>query len=242
MSSERRSPLLRVTNLHAGYGDGEVLHGISLEVAVGEFLSIIGANTAGKSTLLRAISCLVPRVSGKIEFEGNDLLPLAAHEVPRLGIAHVPEGRHVFPDMSVEDNLLIGAFARRRDRDIGTRLDEVFALFPRLRERAAQRGGSMSGGEQQMVAIGRALMLRPRLLMLDEPSHGLAPMVVEELHRTLVEIHARGTAILLVEQNSALALSLADRGIVLESGRVVLDGSADTLRNDPRIREAYLGI
>jgi branched-chain amino acid transport system ATP-binding protein len=242
MSSERRSPLLRVTNLHAGYGDGEVLHGISLEVAVGEFLSIIGANTAGKSTLLRAISGLVPRVSGKVEFEGNDLLPLAAHEVPRLGIAHVPEGRHVFPDMSVEDNLLIGAFARRRDRDIGTRLDEVFALFPRLRERAAQRGGSMSGGEQQMVAIGRALMLRPRLLMLDEPSHGLAPMVVEELHRTLVEIHARGTAILLVEQNSALALSLADRGIVLESGRVVLDGSADTLRNDPRIREAYLGI
>jgi branched-chain amino acid transport system ATP-binding protein len=242
MSSERRSPLLCVTNLHAGYGDGEVLHGISLEVAVGEFLSIIGANTAGKSTLLRAISCLVPRVSGKIEFEGNDLLLLAAHEVPRLGIAHVPEGRHVFPDMSVEDNLLIGAFARRRDRDIGTRLDEVFALFPRLRERAAQRGGSMSGGEQQMVAIGRALMLRPRLLMLDEPSHGLAPMVVEELHRTLVEIHARGTAILLVEQNSALALSLADRGIVLESGRVVLDGSADTLRNDPRIREAYLGI
>jgi branched-chain amino acid transport system ATP-binding protein len=242
MSSERRAPLLRVTNLHAGYGDGEVLHGISLEVAVGEFLSIIGANTAGKSTLLRAISGLVPRVSGKVEFEGNDLLPLAAHEVPRLGIAHVPEGRHVFPDMSVEDNLLIGAFARRRDRDIGTRLDEVFALFPRLRERAAQRGGSMSGGEQQMVAIGRALMLRPRLLMLDEPSHGLAPMVVEELHRTLVEIHARGTAILLVEQNSALALSLADRGIVLESGRVVLDGSADTLRNDPRIREAYLGI
>jgi branched-chain amino acid transport system ATP-binding protein len=242
MSSERRAPLLRVTNLHAGYGDGEVLHGISLEVAVGEFLSIIGANTAGKSTLLRAISRLVPRVSGKMEFEGSDLLPLAAHEVPRLGIAHVPEGRHVFPDMSVEDNLLIGAFARRRDRDIGTRLDEVFALFPRLRERAAQRGGSMSGGEQQMVAIGRALMLRPRLLMLDEPSHGLAPMVVEELHRTLVEIHARGTAILLVEQNSALALSLADRGIVLESGRVVLDGSADTLRNDPRIREAYLGI
>jgi branched-chain amino acid transport system ATP-binding protein len=242
MSCERRSPLLRVTNLHAGYGGGEVLHGISLEVAVGEFLCIIGANTAGKSTLLRAISRLVPRASGKIEFGGNDVLPLAAHEVPRLGIAHVPEGRHVFPDMSVEDNLLIGAFARRRDRDIKARLDEVFALFPRLRERGTQRGGSMSGGEQQMVAIGRALMLRPRLLMLDEPSHGLAPMVVEELHRTLVEIHARGTAILLVEQNSALALSLADRGIVLESGRVVLDGSADTLRNDPRIREAYLGI
>ncbi|MEA2760244.1 MAG: branched-chain amino acid transport system ATP-binding protein [Methylobacteriaceae bacterium] len=236
------SALLRVTELRASYGDAQVLHGVSLEVTPGDFVCIIGANTAGKSTLLRAISRLVPRVSGRIEFDGNNLLALSAQEVPRVGIAHVPEGRHVFPDMSVEDNLLIGAFARRRDGDMEARLDEVFALFPRLRERRAQRGGSMSGGEQQMVAIGRALMLRPRLLMLDEPSHGLAPMVVEELHRTLREIHARGTAILLVEQNSALALSLATRGIVLESGRIALAGSADTLRNDPRVREAYLGI
>jgi branched-chain amino acid transport system ATP-binding protein len=242
MPCKGRSPLLSVTDLHAGYGDAEVLHGVSLKVEAGDFLCIVGANTAGKSTLLRTISRLVPRVSGSIEFDGKDLLPLSAHEVPRLGIAHVPEGRHVFPDMSVEDNLLIGAFARRRDTTIESRLDEVFGLFPRLRERRAQRGGSMSGGEQQMVAIGRALMLRPRLLMLDEPSHGLAPMVIEELHRTLVEIHARGTAILLVEQNSALALSLAMRGIVLESGDVVLEGSAEELRNDPRVREAYLGM
>ena len=242
MPSEASSPLLRVENLHAGYGDAEVLHGVSLELLAGDFLCIIGANTAGKSTLLRAISRVVPRVSGTIKFGGSDLIPLSSHDVPRLGIAHVPEGRHVFPDMSVEDNLLIGAFTHRQAGNIASHLDEVFALFPRLRERRTQRAGSMSGGEQQMVAIGRGLMLRPTLLMLDEPSHGLAPLVVAELHRTLVEIHARGTAVLLVEQNSALALSLATRGIVLESGRVVLEGSADTLRNDPRVREAYLGI
>jgi branched-chain amino acid transport system ATP-binding protein len=240
MPSEARS-LLSVTDLRAGYTHADVLQGISLHVAFGDFLCIIGANTAGKSTLLRAISRLVPRTSGSIEFDRHDLLPLSAYEVPRLGIAHVPEGRHVFPDMDVEDNLLIGAFAHRRAAGTQARLDEVFALFPRLRERRTQRAGSMSGGEQQMVAIGRALMLRPRLLMLDEPSHGLAPMIVEELHRTLTEIHARGTAILLVEQNAALALSLATRGIVLESGRVALEGSADALRDDPRMREAYLG-
>ncbi|MEA2834841.1 MAG: branched-chain amino acid transport system ATP-binding protein [Methylobacteriaceae bacterium] len=234
--------MLRVADLRADYGNAEILHGISLEIGRGDFVCIIGANTAGKSTLLRAISRLVPRVSGTIEFDGKDLLPLSAHEVPQMGIAHVPEGRHVFPDMSVEDNLLIGAFAHRRADDIASRLNEVFALFPPLRERRAQRGGSMSGGEQQMVAIGRALMLRPRLLMLDEPSHGLAPLVVEELHRTLKQIHARGTAILLVEQNSALALSLATRAIVLESGRIALRGTAETLRNEPRVREAYLGI
>jgi branched-chain amino acid transport system ATP-binding protein len=242
MSSEGRFPLLRVGELRADYGSAEVLRGVSLEIERGDFVCIIGANTAGKSTLLRAISRLVPRVSGTIEFDGKDLLPLSPHEVPRMGIAHVPEGRHVFPDMSVEDNLLIGAFAHRRYSGVAAQLNEVFTLFPRLRERRAQRGGSMSGGEQQMVAIGRALMLRPRLLMLDEPSHGLAPLVVEELHRTLKEIHARGTAILLVEQNSALALSLAGRGIVLESGRVTLTGSVDRLRNDPRVREAYLGV
>jgi branched-chain amino acid transport system ATP-binding protein len=234
--------LLRVADLRADYGNAEILHGISLEIGRGDFVCIIGANTAGKSTLLRAISRLVPRVSGTIEFDGKDLLPLSAHEVPQMGIAHVPEGRHVFPDMSVEDNLLIGAFAHRRYGGVVAQLNEVFTLFPRLRERRAQWGGSMSGGEQQMVAIGRALMLRPRLLMLDEPSHGLAPLVVEELHRTLKEIHARGTAILLVEQNSALALSLAERGIVLESGRVTLMGSVERLRNDPRVREAYLGV
>lgn len=234
--------LLNVANVSAGYDRAEILHGVSLSVGPGEFVCVIGANTAGKSTLLRAISRLVPRSTGSIAFAGRDLMRMPAHEVPALGIAHVPEGRHVFFDMSVEDNLLTGAFSRRTDPAIPARMDEVFALFPRLRERRTQRAGSMSGGEQQMVAVGRALMLKPRLLMLDEPSHGLAPMVVEELHAALVKIHAGGTAILLVEQNTQLALSVATRGVVLESGRVALEGSAAALRDDPRVREAYLGL
>jgi branched-chain amino acid transport system ATP-binding protein len=242
MSGEVTKPLLLVENLRAGYDAAEVLHGVSLTVGVGEFVCVIGANTAGKSTLLRSISRLVPRSSGTIRFGGNDLLPLPAHAVPGLGIAHVPEGRHVFPDMSVEDNLLIGAFSRRKESGIGAKLAEIYGLFPRLEERRTQRAGSMSGGEQQMVVIGRALMLSPRLLILDEPSHGLAPMVVEELHRALVRIHQGGTAILLVEQNTALALSVASRGLVLESGRIALGGTAEELRDDPRVREAYLGL
>lgn len=242
MSAETPKSLLAVENLRAGYDSGDVLHGVSLNVGAGEFVCVIGANTAGKSTLLRAISRLIPRASGTIRFDDHDLMPLPAHAIPGLGIAHVPEGRHVFPDMSVEDNLLIGAFSRRRDSGIREKIEEVYELFPRLRERRQQRAGSMSGGEQQMVVIGRALMLTPRLLVLDEPSHGLAPMVVEELHRTLVRIHHAGTAILLVEQNTALALSVASRGLVLESGRIVFAGSAAELRDDPRVREAYLGL
>jgi branched-chain amino acid transport system ATP-binding protein len=242
MSAEASSPLLLVENLHAGYDGAEVLHGVSLSVGADEFVCVIGANTAGKSTLLRAVSRLVARVSGTIRFDGHDLIPLPAHAVPALGIAHVPEGRHVFPDMSVEDNLLIGAFTRRKISDIEAKLEEMYGLFPRLRERRAQRAGSMSGGEQQMVVIGRALMLSPRLLVLDEPSHGLAPMVVEELHQAFVRIHQQGTAILLVEQNTALALSVASRGLVLESGRIVIEGSAAELQSDQRVREAYLGL
>jgi branched-chain amino acid transport system ATP-binding protein len=234
--------LLTVANVTARYDRVEVLRGLSLSVGPGEFVCVIGANTAGKSTLLRTISRLVPRSTGTIAFEGHDLMRMPAHKVPALGIAHVPEGRHVFPDMSVEDNLLTGAFSCRTDPAIPARREEVFSLFPRLRERRTQRAGSMSGGEQQMVAVGRALMLAPRLLMLDEPSHGLAPMVVEELHAALVKIHAGGTAILLVEQNTQLALSVATRGLVLESGRIALEGSAAALRDDPRVREAYLGL
>ncbi|GJD34953.1 branched-chain amino acid transport system ATP-binding protein [Methylobacterium aerolatum] len=234
--------LLTVANVTARYDRVEVLRGVSLSVGPGEFVCVIGANTAGKSTLLRTISRLVPRSAGTIAFGGQDLMRMPAHRVPALGIAHVPEGRHVFPDMSVEDNLLTGAFTCRTDPAIPSRMEEIFALFPRLRERRTQRAGSMSGGEQQMVAVGRALMLAPRLLMLDEPSHGLAPMVVEELHAALVKIHAGGTAILLVEQNTQLALSVATRGLVLESGRVALEGSAAALRDDPRVREAYLGL
>ncbi|MGH1574816.1 ABC transporter ATP-binding protein [Methylobacterium sp. P31] len=242
MPAEPPDGLLEVRDLHAGYGAADVLHGVSLRVGRGEFVCVIGANTAGKSTLLRAISRLVPRAQGTITYRGADLMARPAHAVPGLGIAHVPEGRHVFGEMSVEENLWLGAFSRRKEPGLRARAEAVYALFPRLAERRTQRAGSMSGGEQQMVALGRAMMLDPVLLILDEPSHGLAPIVVEELHRALTGIHRSGTAILLVEQNTALALEVAGRGYVLEAGRVVLDGTAEALRGDPQVRTAYLGI
>lgn len=242
MPAEPPDGLLEVRDLHAGYGAADVLHGVSLRVGRGEFVCVIGANTAGKSTLLRAISRLVPRARGTITYRGADLMARPAHKVPGLGIAHVPEGRHVFGDMSVEENLWLGAFSRRKEAGLRARAESVYALFPRLAERRTQRAGSMSGGEQQMVALGRAMMLDPVLLILDEPSHGLAPIVVEELHRALAGIHRGGTAILLVEQNTALALEVAGRGYVLQAGRVVLDGTAEALRGDPQVRSAYLGI
>jgi branched-chain amino acid transport system ATP-binding protein len=236
------SPLLEITQLRAGYGEAEVLHGIELSVAQGEFVCMIGANTAGKSTLLRAISRLVPRSSGEVRFDGIDLMRLAAHEISSLGIAHVPEGRQVFSEMTVEENLLLGAFSARKAGDLPGRIEDVLALFPRLRERFGQLAGTLSGGEQQMVAVGRALMLRPKLLLLDEPSHGLAPKVVEEMHEAFKAIHGRGTSILLVEQNVELALEVASRGYVLEAGRVTLKGTAAELRSNPAVVEAYLGI
>lgn len=236
-------PLLRIDDLHAGYDAADVLHGVSLELNQGEFVCVIGANTAGKSTLLRAISRLVPRSRGRITFDGVDLMSMAAHDVPRLGIAHVPEGRQVFADMTVEENLYTGAFSVRADRQqYEKRMEECLILFPRLKERRNQRAGTLSGGEQQMMVLSRALMLGPRLLILDEPSHGLAPIVVEEVHEVLVQIHKQGTSILLVEQNTALALAVASRGYVLESGRVVLSDTADALMKEPRVREAYLGL
>lgn len=234
--------LLEVSGLVAGYGGPQVLHGVSLTVGPGEFVCVIGANTAGKSTLVRAISRLVPRASGAIRFDGHDLMRLRSHQVPALGIAHVPEGRQVFPEMSVEENLLLGAFTARSDPGLRERLDGVFALFPRLAERRGQLAGTLSGGEQQMVAVGRALMLRPKLLMLDEPSHGLAPKVVEEMHRAFLRIHRDGAAVLLIEQNTAMALEAASRGYVLERGAVVLQGSTAELRADPKVRAAYLGV
>ncbi|MBI5128650.1 MAG: ABC transporter ATP-binding protein [Rhodopseudomonas palustris] len=234
--------LLEIAGLNAGYGEIEVLHGIDLQVRDGEFVCIIGANTAGKSTILRAISRLVPHVTGTLRFAGADLAGRASHEIPALGIAHVPEGRHVFADMTVEENLLLGAFTLRHQPDLPARMDGVFELFPRLRERRAQLAGTLSGGEQQMVAVGRALMLQPRLLLLDEPSHGLAPKVVEEMHDAFTTIHRRGTSILLVEQNVGLALDVATRGYVLESGRIALQGSSAELNQNPAVRAAYLGI
>jgi branched-chain amino acid transport system ATP-binding protein len=235
-------PLLEIRQLRAGYGETEVLHGIDLELSQGEFVCIIGANTAGKSTILRSISRLVPKSSGIMRYCTTDLSALAAHEVPALGIAHVPEGRQIFPEMTVEENLLLGAFTARKAGDLPARVEDVFGLFPRLRERNRQLAGTLSGGEQQMVAVGRALMLRPTLLLLDEPSHGLAPKVVEEMHAAFKAIHARGTSILLVEQNVELALEVASRGYVLEAGVVTLEGTAAELKANPAVISAYLGV
>jgi branched-chain amino acid transport system ATP-binding protein len=236
------SPLLEIKGLKASYGEAEVLHGIDLSVSQGEFVCIIGSNTAGKSTILRSISRLVPRSTGIIRFGSLDLTTRASHEIPALGIAHVPEGRQIFPDMTVEENLLLGAFTARKADDLPARMEEVLDLFPRLRERRKQLSGTLSGGEQQMVAVGRALMLRPTLLLLDEPSHGLAPKVVEEMHEAFKIIHSRGASILLVEQNVGLALETATRGYVLESGYVTLEGTAAELRANPAVVTAYLGL
>lgn len=235
-------PLLEVKALTGGYGPLPVLHDVSLHVGLQEFVAVIGANTAGKSSLLRAISGLLPRVSGQILFDGQELTALQPHEIAALGIAHVPEGRHVFPEMSVEENLFMGAYARNDRAGAQRALERVYNLFPRLKERRSQLAGSMSGGEQQMVAVGRGMMLEPKLLVLDEPSLGLAPMVVEEMHQRFLDIHASGVTVLLVEQNVSLALHSAQRAYVLSSGRVEIEGEARALLDDDRIRRAYLGI
>ena len=234
--------MLEIKNLTAAYDRTDVLREVHLAIQDGEFVSVVGANTAGKTTLLRAISRLVPRMSGSIVFNGTDLTQLPAHRIPGLGIAHVPEDRHIFGDSSVSDNLLLGAFRRRERAAVEASLAYVYDLFPRLKERRKQLAGTLSGGEQQMVAVGRALMLDPKLLLLDEPSHGLAPKVVDELYAALVQIHRGGVSILLVEQNVALALSIAIRGYVLQSGRVVMQGSAVELAADDHVRAAYFGI
>ena len=234
--------MLSIEGLDAGYAGKEVLRNVSINVADGEFVTIIGANTAGKSTLLRCISRLIPILSGRITFADSDMALTAAHQVAGLGIGHVPEGRHVFPGVSVQDNLLLGLYPMRGTSDQNQALERIYALFPRLRERRKQLAGTLSGGEQQMVALGRALILRPRLLILDEPSHGLAPKVVDELHQRLCQIHESGVSILLVEQNVALALSVAQRGYVLEQGKIVMADRAAKLANDDRIRVAYLGM
>jgi branched-chain amino acid transport system ATP-binding protein len=233
--------MLEMRGVSAGYGLKSVLHDVSIQIRSGEFVTIVGANTAGKSTLLRCISRLVES-TGEIKFDGLDLRALPPHRIASLGIAHVPEGRHVFPEMSVEDNLLLGIYPNRSKSDVYGGLSRIYEMFPRLAERRRQFAGTLSGGEQQMVALGRALILEPKLLILDEPSHGLAPKIVDELHHRLVGIHKSGVSMLLVEQNVALALSVAQRGYVLESGRVVLEGEASTLANNEDVRLAYLGL
>jgi branched-chain amino acid transport system ATP-binding protein len=232
--------LLQVDDIRAHYGSIEALKGVSLAVDEGEVVTLIGSNGAGKSTTLRAISGLTPASSGTITFAGSEITRVPAHEIVAHGIALVPEGRHCFPRMSVRENLDLGAH-RRSGAAVTADLERVFELFPRLQERERQKAGTMSGGEQQMLAIGRALMARPRLLMLDEPSMGIAPILVQRIYDTIAEINRAGMTILLVEQNAIYALELATRGYVLETGRVALANDSAQLRGDPEVQKAYLG-
>jgi branched-chain amino acid transport system ATP-binding protein len=233
--------VLAVESLDVFYGAVHALKGVSVSAQTGEIVTLIGANGAGKSTLLRTISGLVPPKSGRITFEGRDITKMPAHEIVGLGISQSPEGRMVFANLSVADNLELGAYRRRDRAGIAEDRDRAFHLFPRLLERRKQSAGTLSGGEQQMLAIGRALMSRPRLLLLDEPSLGLAPLLVREIFRTIREINQRGVTVLLVEQNAHMALTVAQRGYVLETGRVVLEDRADTLLQNAQVKDAYLG-
>jgi branched-chain amino acid transport system ATP-binding protein len=233
-------PLLEVKDIRTHYGAIEALKGVSLEVEEGEVVTLIGSNGAGKSTTLRSISGLTPASSGSVTFAGQEITRVPAHEIVSYGIALAPEGRHCFPRMTVRENLDLGAY-HRRGPDVSQDMERVFELFPRLQERERQQAGTMSGGEQQMLAIGRALMARPRLLMLDEPSMGIAPILVQRIYETIGEINRSGVAILLVEQNANYALDVSKRGYVLETGAVVLANESAQLRNDPEVQKAYLG-
>jgi branched-chain amino acid transport system ATP-binding protein len=233
--------VLELDRVETFYGTIQALRGISLEVNAGEIVTLLGANGAGKTTTLRSINGLNRPRRGTIRFQGEDVTSLPAHEIVKKGISQSPEGRKLFPRMTVVENLEMGAFQRRDWTEIKADMERVFTLFPRLAERKSQKAGTMSGGEQQMCAIGRALMARPKLLMLDEPSMGLAPIFVERIFETVVEINKQGTPILLVEQNALMALDVADRGYVLETGRIVLDGAAKDLQQNELVRKTYLG-
>ena len=233
-------PLLEVSAIHTFYGAIEALKGVSLSVDEGEVVTLIGSNGAGKSTTLRSVSGLTPAALGTVTFDGDDITRVPAHEIVTRGIALSPEGRHCFARMTVRENLDLGAY-RRRGAAIGADMERVFALFPRLKEREKQKAGTMSGGEQQMLAIGRAMMASPRLLLLDEPSLGIAPILVDQIYETITEIARSGVAILLVEQNANRALETAGRGYVLETGRVVLANDSASLAGNPDVQKAYLG-
>ena len=232
--------MLKVENVVSGYGHITALKSINLEVPQGSIVSLIGANGAGKSTTMRSIMGLVKPTEGRITFEGKDITSMKTHDIVKAGISLVPEGRQILQDMSVYENLEMGAYIRK-DKDIEADIKKVFKRFPILDERSYQLGGTLSGGQQQMLAIGRALMARPKLLLLDEPSMGLAPLVVNEIFEVIKEISAEGTTVLLVEQNVRQALKVADYAYVLETGKIVLSGPAEEIRHDPRVMEAYLG-
>ena len=235
------TPVLELDDVAVAYGKRRALEGLTLRVLPGEIVTLLGANGAGKSTTLRAVSGLVRSTRGRIRYAGREITRAAADAIVAEGVSHVPEGREIFPEFTVRENLLVGGHTVERSR-IGERLDSVFQLFPVLRERTAQTAGTLSGGEQQMLAIGRALMTRPRLLLLDEPSLGLAPILAREIFRVIRRINDDGVAVLLVEQNARRALALAARGYVLETGRLVTTGTSAELAADPRVRTAYLGL
>jgi branched-chain amino acid transport system ATP-binding protein len=237
--------MLTIANLHAAYGKVEVLHGISLDVPKGKVVTLIGSNGAGKTTTMRAVSGMIKPRSGTVTLAGQDVTGLPSHKIARAGLAHSPEGRRVFAAMSVTDNLLLGAFPRftraRPRGDVKADLEQAMELFPRLAERRNQLAGTLSGGEQQMLAMARAVMLKPEVILLDEPSMGLAPILVEEVFRIIARLKAQGVTMLLVEQFAAAALNVADYGYVLENGRISVHGEAAKLKDDPAVRAAYLG-
>jgi branched-chain amino acid transport system ATP-binding protein len=233
--------MLKIRNLKAWYGSINALKGIDLDVNEGEIVTLIGANGAGKSTTLKCISGLIKQVEGEIIYQNRNILGIPAHKIVEMGICQVPEGRRIFGNLTVRENLLMGAYTVNDRKKIEEKMEKVFSIFPRLKERINQLGGTLSGGEQQMLAIGRALMSEPKLLLLDEPSLGLAPFLVMEIFKIIKEINEQGTTILLVEQNAHMALQIAHRGYVLETGRIVLSGSSSDLANNEEVKKAYLG-
>ena len=233
--------MLKVTDLQVYYGVIQALKGISFEVNEGEVIALIGANGAGKTTILHTVSGLINQKAGKIEFEGKDISHTPAYKIVAEGMAHVPEGRRVFAELSVYDNLMMGAYTRKDKKEIAETLAMVYKRFPRLEERKKQMAGTLSGGEQQMLAMGRALMSKPKIILMDEPSMGLSPIFVNEIFDIIKAVSASGTTVLLVEQNAKKALSIADRAYVLETGKIILEGDAKVLMNDERVKKAYLG-
>lgn len=233
--------MLKVENLSVSYGVIAAVKGVSFEVGQGEIVALIGANGAGKTTILQTITGLIAPRGGSIRFDGADLLKTPAHKIVSLGMAHVPEGRRIFQELSVLENLRLGAFTRKDKKEIEDSLEMVYARFPRLKERRTQIAGTLSGGEQQMLAMGRALMSRPKIILMDEPSMGLSPLLVSEVFDIIREINSAGTTVLVVEQNARKVLSIADRAYVLETGKIVLEGNAADLLNDDSVKKAYLG-
>ena len=234
--------MLEVNDLHVYYGVIQALKGVSFQVNQGEVIALIGANGAGKTTTLHTLTGLLQAKQGSIVFEGTDITKVPAHKIVQMGIAHVPEGRRVFSDLSVYENLKMGAYTRKDKNEIAESLENVYKRFPRLEERKNQRAGTLSGGEQQMLAMGRALMSKPKMIVMDEPSMGLSPIFVNEIFDIIEKVSAGGTTVLLVEQNAKKALSIADRAYVLETGKIALSGDADELMNDDSIKKAYLGV